>query len=124
MFKNAVIIMSNTFNNTWNRIMALIGGPFVMYIFLKHVELTSGFGDQTRLLIYFVLAVLFASAAPFEGILGGVLAWGLFRLLRPIFLAGFFGFNWWGSQTAFAGVAALAFVNFFIWIVSVRFGNQ
>ncbi len=122
--KSTIIKISNSIDEKWNRIISVIGGPFIMFVFMKYVENSSGY-ESIRCSIFFGLAVLFASATIFEGLIAWGIGWILFKhCVQPLFFKGIAGFFWWNCQSACAAAITLFVVNIVInLIVILRTGE-
>ena len=119
-----IMNFSNIVDDLWNRVMAVLGGPVLAFIFMRYVEATTGY-TQIRTIVFFILAVLIVSPTFLEGIGCSILSFFIFTGIRKFFLAGFFGFNWWGHETAIAAAVAVGFVNLIVFfIILSRTGIQ
>lgn len=118
----SIIKWSNNMDALWNRIMAVIGGPFLIFIFMRYLESTNGGFTIARIVVFFFLGVMIMSPTFLEGIVSSILSYVVFSAVRPWFLKGLFGFLWWNHQTAFAAAVSVAFVNlvFFLVVLSRR----
>lgn len=119
-FQRTIQSFSSKLDELWNRIVSILLGPFTMFIYLRYVELTTGFENhRTRLIIFFVLAVVVAAPTVLEGIIAGFFGYGIFLWLQPKFLKGIFGFNWWGYPTAMSAAIIIFIVNAAINIIII-----
>ena len=113
------VIWTVKVNAIWNSIMAVIGAPFIIFIFICFVESTWGF-VKFPLYLFFILGTLFASSTILEGIIGAFFSILMFNWLRPWFVAGgFLGIHWWGHETAGCGAFCVFVVNILIELIII-----
>ena len=114
----SLIIFSNNVDAFWNRIMSVVGAPWLVFIFMRYIEVTSGYTNTVRIVIYFFVGVMVMAPTFLEAVICSFLSSMLFYFVRKWFLAGlFFGFAWWGHQTAWAAGISVAIINLAISIL-------
>ena len=109
--KKLFLSVSSQLDDFWNRIVSVLGGPLIMFVFIKFVDFQLGL-DTIFLPIFFIVASLLVAPTVMEGIISSVLGWITFIVVRPWFVEG--EFAWWDSPTAISAAVSVFLVNVII----------
>lgn len=116
----SIIKWSNNMDALWNRIMAILGAPWLVFIFMRYIEVTTGYNTSTvKIVVYFFLGVMIMAPTFLEAVISSFLSYLIFITIRPWFIAGLFGFTWWDHQTAFAAGISVALGNLIISLILI-----
>lgn len=118
--KGIIIKLSNNMDAIWNRIMAVLGAPWLVFIFMRYIEVTTGYNTSTvKIVVYFFLGVMIMAPTFLEAVISSFLSYLIFIIIRPWFIIGFFGFQWWNHQTACAAACAVGVANIIISLIVI-----
>ena len=115
--------MKDFFNvdKLWNKMMAVIGTPIIVFMALVTCGATAGF-TPVAMSMFFAFGVLCGAPNVPWGVCETLIGLPLFMVLRDWFLVPlnlpFFGtFKWWGHQTACAGTISIILVMMLMHLV-------
>ena len=110
-------------NKKWNRLMGMLGTPIIVFIFLSWCTNTLEINNTILICFFFAVSMLIGATNFILAVCETVLGIPFLLMFREWFLVPrkipfvSVSFNWWGQQTAFAGLAAFAVIMIMLKIV-------